>query len=70
MSKKNNKDDKITLFAAIYKNQYETLRLIAYKENKSLAEIAREAIDVYLHTKKNDLQRYEREGIKPSPIYS
>jgi len=46
---------KVTLFAAIRKEQYEALRFIAFKENKPLAEITRNAIDFYL---KNNLKKY------------
>ena len=46
---------KVTLFAAIRKDQYEALRFIAFKENKSLAEITRKAIDFYL---KNNLKKH------------
>lgn len=31
------KNNRVTLFAAIEKEQYEAIRFIAYKENKSLA---------------------------------
>ncbi|MBF0466410.1 MAG: hypothetical protein HQK88_14910 [Nitrospirae bacterium] len=41
---------RITLFAAINEDQYDALKYLTYKKKKSLAEITREAIDVYLST--------------------
>lgn len=43
--------DRVTLFAAIRENQYEAMRKIAFDRKKSLAEVTREAIDVYLKSK-------------------
>jgi hypothetical protein len=45
------KEARVTLFAAILEAQYEGLRTIAFREKKSLAEVTREAIDIYLQTK-------------------
>jgi hypothetical protein len=59
---KKNLGERITLFAAILKEQYDSLRFIAYKERKSLAEVTREAIDTYLKTKKIDLKEYKEKG--------
>lgn len=58
--------ERITLFAAILKEQYEALRFIAYKEKKSLAEVTREAIDIYLKTKKIDLKENEGKEFEDS----
>ncbi len=44
-------DTRVTLFAAIENQQYEALRLISYKEKKSLAQVTREALDVFLKSK-------------------
>lgn len=44
-------EKRVTLFAAILEEQYELLREIAFKERKSLAEVTREAINVYLEKK-------------------
>ena len=44
-------DTRVTLFAAIENEQYEALRLISYKEKKSLAQVTREALDVFLKSK-------------------
>ncbi len=38
----------VTLFAAIEAEQHDALREIAYKERKSIAEIVREALDLYI----------------------
>ena len=43
--------DRVTLFAAIGKEQYEAIRFIAYKEKKSLAEITRESLNDYIEKK-------------------
>lgn len=46
------KTEKVVLFAAISKDVYERLREIRYRERKSIAQITREAIDLYLKNKK------------------
>lgn len=51
MKNKEEKKDRVTLFAAIDKEQYEAIRLIAYKEKKSLAEITRESLNAYIEEK-------------------
>ncbi len=38
----------VTLFAAIEAKQHETLRKIAFKERRSLADIVREALTNYI----------------------
>jgi hypothetical protein len=50
-NKENENRDRVTLFAAIGKEQYEAIRFIAYKEKKSLAEITRESLDDYIGKK-------------------
>lgn len=49
MAKK--KETRVTLFAAVFEDQYEGLRTVAFREKKSLAEVTREALDLYLQTK-------------------
>jgi len=44
-------DNPVTLFAAIEKEQHELLRRIAFEENKSIAEITREALDQYFEAR-------------------
>lgn len=51
--KKRKTDERITLFVAIRKEQYEALRTIAFNKRKSLAAVTREALDYYLKTKKD-----------------
>lgn len=41
----------VTLFASIEKTQHEALRYIAYKENRSIADVTREALDNYIKEK-------------------
>ena len=50
-NKGDEKRDRVTLFAAIDKEQYEAIRFIAYKEKKSLAEITRESLNDYIERK-------------------
>lgn len=38
----------VTLFAAIETHQHEGLRLIAFRQRRSLADVVREAIDDFL----------------------
>jgi hypothetical protein len=46
----------VTLFAAIETDQHEGLRLIAFKERRSLADVVREAIDEFLDKHSDDLK--------------
>ncbi len=46
----------VTLFAAIETDQHEGLRLIAFKERRSLADVVREAIDEFLKKHTDDLK--------------
>ncbi len=46
----------VTLFAAIETDQHEGLRLIAFKERRSLADVVREAIDEFLEKHTDDLK--------------
>lgn len=43
--------DRVTLFAGIERSQHEALRLLAFKERKSMASIVREALGLYLEKK-------------------
>jgi hypothetical protein len=38
----------VTLFAAIEREQHEALRTIAFAERKSIADVAREALERYI----------------------
>jgi hypothetical protein len=38
----------VTLFAAIEREQHEALRMIAFSEHKSIADVAREALAKYI----------------------
>ncbi|MFQ5688031.1 MAG: hypothetical protein ACE5GV_15395 [Candidatus Scalindua sp.] len=55
--KRKKTEERVTLFAAIQKEQYEFLRTIAFNERKSLAEVTREALDCYIKTKKEECSR-------------
>ena len=52
MEKKKKLEGPVTLFAAIETKQHETLRLIAYSERRSLADIVREALDEFIEKHK------------------
>ena len=52
MNNKKKLDNPVTLFAAIEKKQYEAIRKIAFKEKRSIASIAREAIDMFIKSKR------------------
>lgn len=41
----------VTLFAAIEAKQHEALREIAFREKRSLADLAREALDVLIRSR-------------------
>jgi hypothetical protein len=43
----------ITLFAAIEASQHEALRTLAFQEHRSIADVVREAIDLYIHEHKS-----------------
>jgi hypothetical protein len=60
MSKEKKIRDSVTLFAAIERKQHEALRYIAYKENRSIAEITREALDNYI---KDKSKKYDIVGV-------
>ena len=50
----------VTLFAAIETHQHEGLRLIAFRERRSLADVVREAIDTFLEKRAADLKAAQR----------
>ena len=50
----------VTLFAAIETHQHEGLRLIAFKQRRSLAHVVREAIDEFLEKRSDDLKAESR----------
>ena len=60
-----NKEQTVTLFAAILNAQYEGLRAVAFKEKKSLAHVTREAVDAYL---KKKIRGYPRSVEKDSVL--
>jgi valyl-tRNA synthetase len=45
------KNGRVVLFASIERAQHDALRYIAYKEARSIADIAREALNDYLEHK-------------------
>jgi hypothetical protein len=49
-------DDPATLFAKIETRQYEAIRAIAFEERRSIAEIVREALDVYLESRSKEVK--------------
>jgi len=48
MSRERKISDPVTLFAAIEAEQHEALRMIAFKERRSIADVVREAIAVFV----------------------
>lgn len=50
----------VTLFAAIETDQHEGLRLIAFNERRSLADVVRQAIDEFLERHTDDLKAARR----------
>lgn len=59
MTKK--KEEKVTLFAAISKEQYDLLRYVALMENESLAAVTREALDLFIESKKDAIKKHAGE---------
>ncbi len=51
MAREKKLENPVTLFAAIEKDQHDALRFIAFKERRSIADIAREAIENYIREK-------------------
>lgn len=43
---------RVVLFASITREMHDALRYIAFKEKRSIADIAREAINAYINSRK------------------
>ncbi len=54
----------VTLFAQIESKQYDGLRYLAFRDGKSIAEITRAALDLYLENRAGDIPRGR---VAPSP---
>lgn len=52
MEKKKKLKGPVTLFAAIEAKQHETLRTIAFRERRSIADIVREALNEFIEKHK------------------
>ena len=50
----------VTLFAAVETRQHEGLRLIAFRERRSIADVVREAIDEFLEKRSDELKATRR----------
>lgn len=48
MARNHKLESPVTLFAAIEREQHEALRSIAFSERKSIADVAREALALYI----------------------
>jgi hypothetical protein len=44
--------DRVTLFVSIRPDQHETIRTIAFREKRSIADITREALDMLIKAKR------------------
>jgi hypothetical protein len=55
-------ESRVTLFAAIEAEQHEFLRRIAYQENRSLADVVREALAEYQRKKESHRRRAAAHG--------
>jgi hypothetical protein len=53
MSKRES-EKRVVLFAAIDRAQHEALRYIAFRERRSIADVAREALDEYIAQKSKE----------------
>lgn len=50
------------LFARIETEQYEALRTLAFKDRSSIAQVTREALDLYIESRGDDLPMGLRHG--------
>ena len=57
MAKDKKLEAPVTLFAAIEAEQHEALRLIAFDERRSLADVVREALDEFLRKRRKPHRR-------------
>ena len=55
----------VTLFAAIETHQHEGLRLIAFRQRRSIADVVREAIDEFLEKRPGELKAARRATLNP-----
>jgi predicted nucleotidyltransferase len=60
MSKNRKLESPVTLYAAIEREQHEALRSIAFSERRSLADVARDALNQYIERYKSKAQRVRR----------
>lgn len=63
MSKNRKLESPVTLFAAIEREQHEALRLIAFSERRSLADVARDALTQYIERHRSKEQRLHRSAL-------
>jgi len=56
------KANKVILFVSIERTQHESLRYLAYKENRSMADITREALNKYLRDKLGECKEVKDES--------
>ncbi len=47
----------VTLFAGIEVRQHEAIREIAFKERRSMADVVREALDLFIQEKRQSSKR-------------
>jgi hypothetical protein len=57
MARERKLESPVTLFAAIEQEQHEALRMIAFTEHKSIADLAREALSDFI-------ERYQRQQLR------
>jgi Arc/MetJ-type ribon-helix-helix transcriptional regulator len=55
----------VTLFAAIEAHQHEGLRVIAFRQRRSIADVVREAIDEFLQKHAGELKAARRAALNP-----
>ncbi len=53
MPKKKTLEAGTTLFARIEEKQYEAIRFLAFKDHCSIAQITRDALDMYIKSRKD-----------------
>lgn len=57
MSEKKILEEGITLFAKIDKRQHEAIRALAFEDDCTITEITRRALDMYIESRENELER-------------
>ena len=58
----------VTLFAAIEAEQHEALRLLAFQEHRSIADIVRQAIDDFLEARTKPAKGTKPGGMKVTSV--